>query len=263
MKLALFLKSIYAITLFSVITSCIKADVTNEEEEQNNATLCNKIKNAKIKPFTAVTKGEDIVILVDTVPDANYSWYGPGFSNGTTQNIEIYDAKYENRGWYKVKVYSYDCTESKQDSVYVNVKFPQGTPPCTLTNNTATFNNLGGQTFSYSSFGNSLGAYEIIANGSNGDLRIQMASAYWTNHELEDGIYYTTTYGTLGYDSDFDKIHISDVNSSIRWTAAPDHKVYVSHVNGKIRISFCDIPFTGSLGGPSYTTKISAQVTQR
>ena len=103
-----------------------------------------------------------------------------------------------------------------------------------------------------------MGDYEITGNSAAGDITFTL-SAYWLTHEPEDGIYHTTSSPSIDY-ANIDNVLISDVNESIYWVAEPDKPVYISHVNGKLQITFCSINFSGSLGGPLYTTTVSAKI---
>ena len=73
---------------------------------------------------------------------------------------------------------------------------------------------------------------------------------------------YPCTISLINETNEIDRIFISDVNQSIYWVAEGDKPVYISHVGGKARLSFCNISFSGSLGGPQYNTTISAQISQ-
>ncbi|MEP7163310.1 MAG: hypothetical protein ABI741_01385 [Ferruginibacter sp.] len=255
MKTRSLLPCLFAFVLLNCLSSCIKAEEDIMEE------FCNNIKGLHAHPFTAVTEGQQIDISADYLDGANYYWSGPGnFQSYTRDNTVSTYASLSDRGWYYLKIYSSECAEDKFDSVYVDVKFPQGNPSCTLTNNTAAFSGalvLGDQSFSFVSFGSGPGGYTVTANSSNGDMTITM-SDYWNTHDFEDGIYYTNS--TLP--DAINKILITDVNQSIFWTAEPNKPVYISHVGGKRRISFCGIQFSGTWGSTLYTTTVNTQLTQ-
>ena len=233
------------------------------DDGTNNTNLCARLNTVRIHPYVAVTKGEQIKLTVDSLTDAQYFWSGPGNYQSYYQDNIITDyAEYYHRGWYYVRVYRDGC-DPHFDSVYVNVKFPQGTPSCTPANNTADFSGgvlLGDQSFSFVSFGNVLGDYEITGNSSNGDINYKF-SAYWLTHDLEDGIYYTTSTPSIDY-ADIDRIYINNVNQSIFWVAEPNKPVYVSHVGGKQCVTFCGIDFSGTWGSSLYHTTVSAKITQ-
>ncbi len=245
--------------------SCKKDSPSDDDNNNNddNADLCTRLAAVKAHPVAVVATGQPIEISVDSLAGADYYWTGPGYYESYDQNNVITDyADYTYRGWYYVRISHEGCT-SRFDSVYVDVKLPQGAPSCTPANNTATFNGgvlLGDQEFYFVSFENVLGDYEVTGNSSNGDINLKF-SAYWLTHDLEDGIYYTTSIPSLEY-GDIDKVYINDVNQSIYWVADPDKPVYISHVNGKQRITFCGIQFSGDWGGTLYHTTVSAKITQ-
>ena len=246
--------------LYMSFCSCKKASTDAENILQDQ---CNKLAALKAHPFTAVIKGAQIDIAADSLNGAFYYWTGPGnFESYTQNNTVTTNADYSNRGWYHVTMSVNGCNDHL-DSVYVNVKFPQGTPTCSPTDNSATFSGplfLGDQSFSFVSFGNVLGGYEAKGNSSNGDINLKF-SAYWLTHDFEDGIYYSTSNSSIDY-ADMDKIYINDVNQGIYWVADPDKPIYISHVNGKQRVTFCGIQFSGDNGGTLYHTTVSAKITQ-
>ena len=248
----------FSALLGALLFSCAKQNVNNNNS--NNANSCDKLAKLHTHPFTAVTKGDGIQISVDSLADVNYHWTGPGNFQSDDQNPNISDySDYSDRGWYYVSM-SLDGCSTFLDSVYVNVKFPQGVPSCSLTDNKGTFSSLGDQSYSFVTYGPGPSGYEIVGNSSNGDLRITL-SPYWTTHALEDGIYYSTNDPLVDY-SEIDRIFIADVNQSIYWVGEGDKPVYISHVGGKARLSFCNISFSGDWGGTQYFTTISAQISQ-
>ncbi len=258
MKMNAFTNFCLAILLNITLFSCKKENTVND-----NNNPCIKLALVRTHPFTPVIKGDEINISVDSLEDAYYTWTGPGNYQSYSQNNTVsFYADYSHRGWYYVNV-SYNGCNDRYDSVYVSVKFPQGTPGCSIANNNATFNSaliLGNQSFTSIFFGGVTGGYGVTCNSSNGDLNITMSS-YWLTNDFEDGIYYTSSNPLPDY-ADIDKVFISDVNQGIYWVAEPGKPVYISHVGGKRRITFCDIPFSGSLGGTLYHATIKAQITQ-
>lgn len=258
------IKVIQAFLMVSLLASAFMA-CTSDSNSDSSAETCNDLAGLSIQPYIPVTKGEEIHLTADYLDGAYYYWTGPNNFESYNEHATVTsDAYYNDRGWYYVTI-SRDGCEDRVDSVYVDVKFPQGTPPCTLVNNKATFSGsviLANQTFGFMTWGEApVGDnYQVVANGTNGDMTMYM-SPYWLTHDFEDGIYYTTTDPFPDY-NEYDKIFISDVNGSIYWACEANKPVYVSHVGGKVRISFCNISFSGSMGGPTYTTIISAQLTQ-
>lgn len=228
-------------------------------------TICDQMAALNAHPFTAVTFGDDIQLSADHLDGVDYYWYGPGgFESYSETAFVTGNAGIANRGTYYCTISHEGCTD-RVVSVDVVVNFPQGTPSCALTNNTAQFSgsvSLASQAFGFMTWGSAAVGdnYEIVANGTNGDMYMYM-SPYWKTHGLEDGVYHTTSDNSPDYAA-YDEIYLSDVNGSILWHALPNQTIYVSHVGTKRRISFCSLNFTGSMGGPTYTTIITAQLTQ-
>jgi hypothetical protein len=244
----------------TMLSSCVK-DVLDDVNDPNN--FCNELAQVNTSPFVPVTKGEEIRISADEMDGAYYQWTGPGnFDSYAASPLVSSYADYSDRGWYYVRVSVTDCND-KYDSVYVDVKFPQGSPACSPANNTATFGGamlLGDQSYYFVSFGSSPGGYGVTGNSTNGDIHFTL-SPYWLTHEFEDGIYYTTSDALPDY-PDLDKIYMSSVNQSIFWVAEPNRPVYIDHVGGKPRIRFCSIDFSGSWGSSLYHTTVSGQITK-
>jgi hypothetical protein len=197
---------------------------------------------------------------------ANYYWTGPnGFDSHSQNPIVTSSANYNHRGTYYVSITRSGCPD-RVDSVTVDVNFPQGTPPCTLINNRATFGGpvtLATQNYYFMTWGADTGGnnYRVVANGTNGDMTMYM-SQYWITHDFEDGIYYTANSPSIDY-NEYDKIYMSNVNGNTFWACQANQPVYVSHVSGKIRVSFCNVTFSGVSGvAQGYTTSVSAQLTQ-
>lgn len=241
-----------------IFTGCVK----NDASDNNLTALCNSLSSLHATPVAAVTKGDDINLSADYLDAVYYTWTGPNNYTDNGRNNTITSANFYNEGWYHVS-FLVDGCETKSDSVYVDVKFPQGTAACTPADNTAAFSGpllLGDQSFYFVQFGPTTGGYGVVCNSSNGDMSFTFSS-YWETHELEDGVYYTTSTPLPDF-ADIDKIYISDVNQSIFWVAEPDKPVYISHVGGKARITFCNVIFSGDWGGTLYQTTVDAQVTK-
>ena len=128
--------------------------------------------------------------------------------------------------------------------------------PCNPGNNTATFSVAGIGPISF--YGNTTtpsgGSYKIVANGQGGDLTMEFAGL----DQPAPGIYSIQPIGGSFTTGD---VRVSMVASSIYWQSNSG-QLYVSALNGKLVTTFCNVSFSGSLGGPTYTTLASAKVTQ-
>ncbi len=259
------IQSISKLVFSFFILISIGACSSSSSDDGNNASEnCSQLATLDVSTAASVTLGSPIELTADYLDGVLYYWTGPNGFESYYHSPQISEAKYNDRGTYTCTISKENCPD-RVVSVNVDVNFPQGTPSCALTNNSAQFSGsllLGNQTFGFSTWepaavGNN---YEIVANGINGDMSIYM-SPYWNTHDLEDGIYYTTNNISPEY-FDFDKIYISNVNGGFYWQCEANKPVYVSHVGGKQRISFCGITFSGYQGGPTYYTTIKAQITQ-
>ncbi len=229
------------------LTSCSKDNVDNKKEDKENPTEedpCVKMGKFKIKPVTPVLLGEKIQIFCDTVQGADYLWSGPGFSS-YDQNPVIYSADHFMEGWYFVRITHDSCT-TIEDSVYVDVKFPQGIPDCTLTDKEVSFNGAMPKLSpaGIRNIGAGVGAFEIEAGSMNGDVYMRF-SKYWIDHNLEEGIYYTTNEP---FPDDVNKVNIQVVTQSFSFFAEANRPVYISRVDGKIRVAFCNVRISNYLG---------------
>src|SRR5688572_14041323 len=131
------MKSIYLFAFGLLLLSC-----------QKQTTNCESIQNARASSNGLVTIGDSIKIHTQEVGGYRiYSWTGPDhFMSQKPRNI-IYDAQLKNEGWYYLSLSNNECN-TRIDSVYVDIKLKHGSPSCSLTNNTCTFNNLAKDTYS-------------------------------------------------------------------------------------------------------------------
>lgn len=239
-------------------TSCSKDDAGDNKkpidekpiDENPSKDPCLQMSAFKIEPVTPVLLGGEIQIFCDTVQGADYLWSGPGGFSSYAQNPVIsYSAKHFMEGWYSVRITHDSCT-TIEDSVYVDVMFPQGTPDCELTDNEVSINGLiSNLPAGIRSVGPSVFGFEIQAGGMYLDIYMRM-SDYWATRELEDGIYYTTNEPAP---EDANKINIRIVTRNVSFTADANSLVYISHVGGKVRVSLC-VPITDTQGYGIKTT---------
>lgn len=145
---------------------------------------------------------------------------------------------------------SSDCT------FYIPV-IAAGTAPCNPVNNTAEYSSLGTISFSFVAHdaNSSYGGYTITANGNGGDITMQFPGP----DAPTPGVYHVKPVGLARA---VDDVAIFAVAGNIGWQSS-DGNVYVTINNGKVTAVMCNVPFSGSLGGPSYTTKITAKITER
>ncbi len=251
------------LTCLSLIffTSCSKDSVDKKKVDKENPAEddpCVKMDKFKIEPVAPVLLRTQIRIYCDTIEDANYSWTGPREFSSYDQNpLLANNANLYMEGWYHVEVTHASCKTVK-DSVYVDVHLRQGTPDCKLTNNEIDFDGTVAKVspVGITYIGEGIAGFLIEVGGSYFDMNM-FFSDYWVDHELEDGIYYTTN-GTLPKEED--QVSIRVVTRNLSFSADANHPVYISHVNGKVRVSFC-IPVTDTHGYAIKTT-MSGQITE-
>lgn len=127
--------------------------------------------------------------------------------------------------------------------------------PCSPTNNSVSFSTAGIGNFTVSNTTTTAGGstYKIVGNGSGGDISLE----FMGTAQPVAGVYRIQPTNNVAGD-----VVVSIVASSIFWQAAAG-SVYVSVVNGKVVATFCSVSFSGSLGGPGFTTLATAKITER
>lgn len=230
------------IFIFLCTAGCVKTG-TNDDCRP----LSFKISITDTAPFI----GDIITLEVPKLNEYDLLSYNNPAGSGTTfsHSIDIVNIKYNQRGWYHWNLSNSGCNVSYRDSVYVNVKLRQQTPPCTLTNNFVSSSNLIDVAFTSVTQGfdptfngmavygdRSLGypSYRVLFNSYNG------------NTEPIDGVYNTTNVPTFDIFQDYNAVSVSFLYSGQYFHCYPNQKLYVSHVGGKIRVSFCSMTFSNN-----------------
>jgi hypothetical protein len=208
--------------------------------------------------------GADVSIKT-SIPGLLYQWAGPGnfflAANGDQDSITIHGIRIYQSGWYYCSGSQPNCNNSIFDSVYIDVQYQQGSPSCSLANdqmsNTAGLPDFNGGliTKSYSpsysaivlDMSDAATEYDFIFNPNNG------------NTEPKDGVYYTTSYDFLDPNIDADAISLIINYFPYFLNSDAGQKVYVSHVNGKLRISFCSLMAEGSGASGTFTGQVTEQ----
>jgi hypothetical protein len=129
-----------------------------------------------------------------------------------------------------------------------------GTASCNPAVNTADFSGVASFSFYSVMHDTNAGGYTITANGMGGDLSLQFAGTT----QPKPGVYHVKPVGGA---SAVDDVAVYAVASSVLWQSSQGN-VYVTVANNKVTAVLCDIPFTGSLGGPAFTTKLTAKITE-
>lgn len=260
--------SIYCFILVSLISSCIKEESYNSRTGSStnntvNVNRCPQFQNLHIKPMkTTYTCGDKVEFFMDTFSGAHYDWTGPGYSYKDYPDIYLTNVNIYNRGWYYVTIY-YDSCKPIHDSVYIDIKLPQGTPNCTTTINTVTYS--GGITIPTMDIRtvniDTFYRYKIDGYNSYSDLSLTF-NEFWIRNKLETGIYYTTTEDKINDKEGINKVFLENRYADERWFGEIDKPVYISYVNGKLTATFCSIPIKAvTSSGTILTSNASGNMT--
>lgn len=242
------------ILLLITLVSCTK----NKSNDTCPPSMELKTSNA------SPTIGESFTINAPKETDNDiYYWSGPGYSESTNSNtLSINDVKYSNRGWYYCAKSNSNCNQTIRDSIFIDVKLSQEAPPCTLTNNFFSSSNLVADitltsvTEQMDPTFNGMGVYGGDAFGRP-SLRV-LFNSYNGNTEPIDGVYITNNSLVFDVTQEYNVVSVSFNYNGIFFHCQPNQKVYVSHVNGKIQVSFCDMVFSDG----SNTTTCKAKMTE-
>jgi len=190
----------------------------------------------------------DSVVITANQKGLYYQW-------ASSSNASHLSAEYSDRltltpveirqsGWYYCNASKPGCNPVN-DSIYINVQYDQGKPGCSLTNNLIT-NTAGAPDFNaYSvtkTYDVSYNAITITAYAGIGYPEYQFVfNSYNGNTEPKDGIYCTTSIAAFDPLQDADLINMNCLYGFYYFTSDDGQKIYVSHVNGKLRVSMCDL----------------------
>lgn len=260
-KRSLIFRLLSFILFVHLLSSCKKSDLNV------NGYKCPE--NLKVTASSVTpTVGDDLTIYANT-GKIIYYWSGPlNFAVQTGDSRDRYqfpNIKIKQSGWYVVGASLPGCF-TIYDSIYIDVKYKQGTPPCSLINNAIRGNGV--PTLQASSvtksFSRTYNGKTLYAAGTFGDPTYTfLFNSYNGDVEPKDGIYITTNVPSFSPLQDENLIHVRCMYSNFFFQSYPDQNVFVSHVNGKLRISFCDLNFGGDNGNGYYFTSVfSGQVTE-
>lgn len=257
------MKLIYRICFFCLTSFCFIACSKNSETV--NGDPCKIMENFKISTNSPLTIGETLTLNVPEIGGYRiYSWYGPNhFTSQYTENSITY-VNLENEGWYYATVTNDECGATT-DSVYIDVKLVQGSPSCTLANNTTSYSNLNDDSFTsvQKHIESTLSLLSLEGSGGLYSKLTIYFHPFWRDAEPEDGIYYTTNVPLFDQvDMNYNKVFVTTTKESIYWASAEGQKVYISHVGSKLQVRFCDLTMGGN-NGNSYTTVASANIVEK
>lgn len=148
--------------------------------------------------------------------------------------------------------------------MYIRVQFAQGTPGCSLADgqitSTAGLPNLAAPTVT-KSYSLSYNAIVLdVSDGAFGPEYDFVFNSYDGNNEPRDGIYYTTNLASFDPLQDADAINMNCTYGAYYFSSDAGQKIYVSHVSGKLRISFCSVKADDSGGANGlFTGEVTEQ----
>lgn len=214
---------------------------------------------------TTPTVGESFTISALQASDNDlFNWSGPGHFSGIYGNsITMDNVGYGDRGWYYCSKSNLDCGRTIYDSIFIDVKLRQGTAPCTLSNNSLTGSaipttNFTGVIKRFDPSYNGKSLYGTANFGYPDDFRV-LFNSYNGNTEPLDGIY--TTKNSIGFSQTdpYTWISLSFIYGSQFYHCHADKDVFVSHINGKLSASFCNVPFSNG----SFIITVSGKLTEQ
>ena len=248
---------VYFLSFSVFLNSCSK------KEEQSCPTNFT-VTASKLTP----TVGETITLSAS--PEKwNYVWNGPlNFHEVQTtgaNSISIDNIKINQSGWWIGSLTGTGC-RVLVDSVYIDVKYRQGNPSCSLINNQVS--GTGVPDLQASSvrkyYDNSWNAMSLHAGGTFGlPTYTFLFNSYNGNTEPKDGLYTTQDIQSFNQFQDADMIYGQCQYGSYFFKTQPGQTIYVSHVNGKLRVALCGVKMSGDNGNSvMVTSTFSGQLTE-
>lgn len=247
------LKTICLLSFLSLFYAC--GPKTNDAPQNQCTSVTNIKANASV---TVIENGKPFNFTADSAKELSCTWQIPGLSASSKFTNTIPAVSFTNEGWYKVEVRN-TCGEIKKDSFYLDVTMPQGTLPCTIADNSITYTpaNHENITFTKVQVDTTYG-YGFLCEGVGtttlgSSVTFRFNPIYRSQKKAPDaGVYTTRTYATgTGWafgENDLDKVYIDIIayGGTNYYRALSNQNVYVSYINGKMKVSFCNLSFTGS-----------------
>lgn len=225
---------------------------------------CEQIQKVRISTSkTSYYTGDTIILKMTLIPPISLITWGRGQTSNQTWNDEtvvIYRCTKNDQGWYYLNV-SYPGCPSANDSVYISVENNPAAPTCTTSDNVAIFSSIPNINFTSTTWGPdpNMGA-RLLRGISSGDQDMNIYfNPYWNSIEPEDGAY--NIYNISDFYSTDDKYSVYMVSgySGILFTASPG-KLYVTHENQKLKVTFCSVSFTAVDGFNTFSTSATGSV---
>jgi hypothetical protein len=239
--------------LITAFTACKKS--------QNTCALIREVKITGAKTLYHV--GDTIQLGTGITPLALYTWYNSNMPNQISggPGVFIYPCSKADEGLYTLAVSNQDCA-TLIDSVYIQVVNDPVPAPCSPAANTVSFSALPDITFSTNwGIDPSWSCKNLNVNAPYGypDFNIYF-NPYWNNLEPEDGPYTISpdfTWAVGPY-----SVFVTSTYESIYFEAnVNSDTVYITHNNGKLQATFCQLSLTGSDGSNSFNTTAKGNLT--
>jgi hypothetical protein len=232
--------------------------------KKNNTSNCPTTLTLSASDTTPVI-GDAFTITASKESDYDlYHWWGPaGYTENTNLNeVKISDTKYSNRGWYYCTKTGSECNTTAQDSIFIDVKLDQEAPPCNVTNNFFSSSNLVYDitlTTVSKQFDRTWNAVSVYGRDAYGRPALQVLfNSYNGNVEPLDGVYTTKETAVFDVTDEYNVVSVSFLYNNDYFHCHPGQKLYVTHVNGKIQVTFCDMVFSDG----TYLTTCKAKMTE-
>lgn len=227
---------------------------------QKDGGECGEPSTVTVTSNSPVVEGWPLVLTTSDDISLMYHWKGP---NGYDVRYDIHTtdaadqekvAALTDNGTFTVEMRDDDgCVMSKGSTVVVVTAPPNA--PCTVPNNTSTSSvvGVGGSTYNNVYF-NGGSPYTVQASGGGESMNFRFQGN--NGAAPRAGLYRTSGYGT----SENDQVGLWITVSPHDFIAQAGQTVYVTKVNNKTVISFCNLTFTNPVG-PTLP-RISAKITQ-
>ncbi len=215
-------------------------------------------------PSITPTVGDNVVIIAPEGSDNDvYQWNGPGVNlTNQSRTLDLYDIKLSESGTYNCGLGGNGDCNPVGDTILINVQLKQETPPCTPTNNTVTSTSLPNVSFSsvtqsFHSTWNAVSLYAYAGFGYPGFTVLW--NSYNGTAEPRDGTHVTAEGPSFNILQEPNEISISFIYNSNYYHCEKGKNVYVSHVGGKLRLTFCNLSFYSS---PAPSITCSGRITE-
>jgi len=240
---------------------CLVFIFTGCKKDGSNCSTDIQLTSTKLTPAV----GESFTITALKVSDNDlFQWSGPGNYSGMFSNsITVDNPGYLDRGWYYCSKSNPECGQTVFDSIFIDLKLRQGTAPCTLANNSLSGGSIPTTSFysvnkNFDPTFNGKALYGTATTGYPTDFRVLFNSNNG-NVEPLDGIYTTKNSIIFSQTDPYVWISLSFVYGGQFFHSHPDKDVFVSHVNGKLSASFCNVPFSNG----TYIINLSGMLTEQ